>query len=411
MDASESQAIKRYNLFDLTSYSEGKGRRPEAFNITAEEIETKYRLSSLVSLQGIVGFSDIWYILGIATSSAKNTSPQHTLMVYSKGNVLTVLRAHRANYGIWGVDTKEVKLVVTLGEDLILDPNAGRENTQEEILSPVIKIWDPECLMDGKYESIDRESDGMLRPREILLNQPVSLRSIMALAVSNTLSTIAVGLDNGSVLVVSSGSKKALSLYECEEKDYVYFCLDPEPGFTSPVTNLFISNFSEGKKIGYAFCASEKGFYCQVFGPKARKLIPINKEIVVLPNGMDCIEDNIVILATNTFELLKYKGLDLVSTFKLNEMGVGLALTLENSAGRKGDTVHSFGGEVKAGESVRHREQAHNLPGNGGRCARLRCERRHHLPHSEGRCRESGANPEAEKQQRQAPALPQKKTL
>jgi len=321
----ESQALKKYNFFDLTTCRETKARRPVIFDTAANSNESK--LSLPTTTQGIIGFSDIWYILGLITTKDTN----HILMVYSKGKVLTTLKAHEINYGIWGIDTKEMKVVITLGEDLI-----------DGTLMVVIKIWDPEYLMDGKYESIHK-------PKVIFFDRIISIRNVMSVSVSNTLSTIALGFDDAGVLIVSSGDK---SLHESVKN--VYFYLKPEIGFSAPVTNIFVSNLSEKKKTGYVFCASENGFYCRVFGNKVNKFIPINKEIKVLPNGMDCIEDNIVILDTNTLELLKYKGLDRVTTFKLNEMGVSLVMMLESSIHRKRNTIHFFRLNSKDNTSIRY---------------------------------------------------------
>ena len=345
--SSGGQVFKRYQLFDVESFEEKVVKKPKGSDIATEPssaLEPSAKLSSIVSSQGLAIYNDVWYILGaVKQSEAQPNDLQHMLFACSKGITMSAIECHSRSFGLRGVEIGQSFYIVTLGEDLPFDQLQGRKASEHRQIGVLIKIWSVEHLIDCKYVSLSdyKKEDPVnkLQPRIIPLDKNIPFHHICSMAVSKDLTQIAVGLQNGNVILVRTTSPVPDSLAIIADKEIRTITLVPEQGGSSAVTNIHITEFQEkGRQFYLVFCTTETQFYMFQTSQKQNTFVVIANDIGALPGEMDGEEMNITILCSAIGELRKYNGINKENSWPMKEHGVIFFFSkhlLENSKCRK----------------------------------------------------------------------------
>jgi len=304
----QKQTMKLYTLFDVESFEEKKSSKPS---------DSIIDIWSFTSIQGIAIFDDSWYIMATVSSGKPESPDKDMLVIYSKGVTLASTQVHHKNLEIWGFNNGKSKFVITVGEDQAEDPEKKNE------LNTTLKIWDPEQLLEGKYQSLQDNDkvniDKKLKPKRI----PLSLgtrNTITAVSIAEDMTAIAIGFDTGDSLYIKT-SKPNLNLFICADKELQHIQLKPDQEYATPVTNIRARSPDEKNKYGVVYCSCKKGFYYYSISFKP-KFTLIAKDVEVLPRAMDSCKDVIMLFASNTNELKIYRDENLETTLPLKEKGV-----------------------------------------------------------------------------------------
>ncbi len=154
------------------------------------------------------------------------------------------------------------------------------------------------------------------------MDRPIPIQHISSVAISSDLTHIAIGLTTGYIVFIGPPEKASGTLYSLPESALQFLSLNPEAGFTLPVTNLHLLEFLEktGKSAWLVFGTCEKAFYLHhVSGKKGT--FSVITGLQALPREMDAVDDTIVILDSQNNELRRYKGADLEDKWTLKESG------------------------------------------------------------------------------------------
>jgi hypothetical protein len=244
------------------------------------------------------------------------------LVIYSKGVTLASVQVHYKNMQIWGFDNGKSKFVVTIGED------QTEESDKKTELFTTLKIWDPEQLLEGKYQPLDDNDksnmEKKLQPRKVPLNL-TSRNTITAVSVADDMTAIAIGLDSGDSLYIRT-SRASFNLFICADRELQYISLKPEQEYSMPVTNIHAMPSDEKNKYGAVYCSCKKGFYYYSISFKPKFML-IAKDVEVLPRAMDSCGDVMILFASNTNELKVYREGKVETTLPLKEKGVTYTLT------------------------------------------------------------------------------------
>lgn len=325
--AGSAQVYKRYQLFDVDSFEEKVVKKAKGADIAADSgssLEPRFKLSSIVSSQGLVVYNDMWYIAGaVPISDSPSSEMQYFLFVCSKGVTLSSLQCHSKCFGIRGVELNKVGYIATLGED-VFPEQPGRKISDSRPSGVLLKIWKADLLIENKYVSLSDYIKGDVAnktlPKTIPLDKNIPFHHIISMAASKDLSHIAIGLQNGNAILIKSGVE---SIAVSPEKDIRSIMLTPDPGFALPVTNIYLYDYQEkGKSMYFVFCTCEKAFYMYQITPKQNNFALIANDIGAQPGEMDGSDMNISILCPTIGELRKYKGPTKDKEWPMKEHGV-----------------------------------------------------------------------------------------
>jgi hypothetical protein len=317
----EEGPVKHYNLFETISLELLKDNDILA---SRHENGVRFNLASLTSIQGMAGFGEVVYILGTVSAEYPKHATQNVIMVCSRDKVLTI-NAHYKNYGIWGISSKGMEVIVTVGADIERTAEVGSQ------LNTTIMIWDPEELMERK--NIRREYDDELKgvvykPRVVPIDRHIYLEQVSSVQVEAELRMIALGLNTGAILIIKAGDVKLPNLYLCAENRYEYFYLQPEPGLELPVTNIYVGGHNKVNGVDLVFCTCEKGFYSRTFGKKVKselKYVSLNSNIDY--HSMSRAGNDFIIFDSNRSKIMKFRQemqINMVNVSKTLEKGVSV---------------------------------------------------------------------------------------
>ena len=275
--------------------------------------------------------NEVWYILGTARFS--ETDHKDLLIVASSAVVITSVHCHTRSFGICGLDNEKERLIVTVGEDssqLLPQAPSGKKAASEKEKGgafSTIKIWEVDQLLAKRYKNISEyskpEAAGKQMPRIIPIEGNIPFKFLTGMAVSKDLNVIAIGLQNGNIILIKTPPNCPDNLFTINEKEIVFTTLTPDKGFNLQINNIHILNQQENdKQAYYLFCTCESVAYMYHIVGKKHTFIPVSKEISVKSGEMSGCGPNWVILDSNAKKMKKYEGKQEVKQCDLKEVGL-----------------------------------------------------------------------------------------